>query len=94
MKMSRVEKLSVALTPKLAQDVRNAVASGDYASTSEVVREALRSWSDRRGGLTDQQLIDAWETGLASGSPRERESREDFLRRNMPRLESIRARKG
>lgn len=92
--MSRVEKLSVALTPKLAQDVRDAVASGQYASTSEVVREALRDWSGRRGGLTDDQLIAAWDIGLASGPTRERESREEFLRRNMPRLESLRARKG
>ncbi len=44
--MGRVEKISVALTPELAATVRDAVASGDYASTSEIVREALRGWRD------------------------------------------------
>lgn len=91
--MSRVEKLSIALTPKLAQDVRDAVASGEYASTSEVVREALRDWSGRRGGLTDQQLIEAWEIGLASGPPQPLDI-EAFLQRNHRRLESLRGRTG
>lgn len=85
--MSKVEKMSVALTPRLAQSVRDAVESGDYATTSEVVRAALREWSDRRDGPTDSQLAEAWRVGLASGPARPRESREEFLKRNLPRLE-------
>ena len=46
--MSKVEKISVALTPELATVVRDAVSSGDYASTSEVMREALRAWREAR----------------------------------------------
>ena len=92
--MSKVEKVSVALTPRLAQSVREAVEGGGYASTSEVVREALRDWLDRRGGLTDEQIVRAWDEGLASGPPRERESREAFLKRNMPKLEALRGRQG
>ena len=42
--MSRLEKLSISLTPELASLVRSAVTEGDYASTSEVIREALRDW--------------------------------------------------
>ena len=42
--MSKLEKLSISLTPELASLVRIAVAEGDYASTSEVIREALRDW--------------------------------------------------
>ena len=42
--MQNVEKMSVALTPEMAAAVRDAVASGEYASASEVVREALRLW--------------------------------------------------
>ena len=41
--MSKVEKVSVALTPELLESIRYAVDSGDYASSSEVVREAVFS---------------------------------------------------
>ncbi|UDF04353.1 type II toxin-antitoxin system ParD family antitoxin [Asticcacaulis sp. AND118] len=40
----RVEKVSIALTADMAAMVRGAVDSGEYASASEVVREALRDW--------------------------------------------------
>jgi antitoxin ParD1/3/4 len=43
-----VEKVTLALTPALAAAVRAAVAGGGYASTSEVVRDALRLWRRRR----------------------------------------------
>lgn len=46
--MSKVEKISVSLTGDLLGEVHEAIASGDYASTSEVVREALRGWKARR----------------------------------------------
>jgi putative addiction module CopG family antidote len=42
--MSKLEKLSISLTPELASLVRSAVTEGGYASTSEVIREALRDW--------------------------------------------------
>jgi antitoxin ParD1/3/4 len=46
--MSDVEKLSVALTPDMAAEIRAAVQAGDYGSVSEVVRDALRDWRLRR----------------------------------------------
>ena len=46
--MSNIEKLSIALTADLAAQVREAVASGMYATSSEVIREALCDWSRRR----------------------------------------------
>ncbi|OYW50461.1 MAG: hypothetical protein B7Y36_04510 [Novosphingobium sp. 28-62-57] len=46
--MGKVEKISVALTDELLASVQGAVKSGDYASSSEVVREALRQWKTRR----------------------------------------------
>jgi len=46
--MSNVEKVSVALTQDMLATVKSAVASGDYASSSEVIREALRDWKLRR----------------------------------------------
>ncbi|MEL7188032.1 MAG: type II toxin-antitoxin system ParD family antitoxin [Pseudomonadota bacterium] len=46
--MGKVEKISVSLTEELLADVQQAVATGDYASTSEVVREALRDWKEQK----------------------------------------------
>ncbi|WP_086608561.1 type II toxin-antitoxin system ParD family antitoxin [Erythrobacter donghaensis] len=46
--MGKIEKISVSLTEELLAEVQNAIESGDYASTSEVVREALREWRDQR----------------------------------------------
>lgn len=46
--MANVEKISVALTPEMAAMLREAVGSGEYASASEVMREALREWKFRR----------------------------------------------
>ena len=46
--MASVEKISIALTEELASLVRGAVESGEYASSSEVIREALREWKARR----------------------------------------------
>ncbi len=46
--MSKVEKISIALTDEMLASVKDAVASGDYASSSEVIRHALRDWKMRR----------------------------------------------
>jgi len=70
--MANVEKLSIALTPEMAVLVRGAVESGEYATTSEVVREALREWKQRRilqqGDI--EELRRLWAEGLASGPGR------------------------
>jgi antitoxin ParD1/3/4 len=41
------EKLSITLPADMAQMVRSHVATGAYASNSEVIRDALRLWNDR-----------------------------------------------
>ena len=43
-----VEKITIALPPKMVASVRKAVDAGDYASSSEVVRDALRDWRQKR----------------------------------------------
>lgn len=48
MNMSDVERITVTLTTEMARAVKGAVASGDYASSSEIVREALRHWRRHR----------------------------------------------
>lgn len=67
--MANVEKISVALTPEMVAAVRQVVESGEYASTSEVMREALREWQGRRRHRTEAvaELGRLWDAGLASG---------------------------
>jgi len=69
---SHVSKVSVALTPEMNELVQQAVASGEYASSSEVIREALREWKLRRDlKFRDvEELRRLWAEGLASGPGR------------------------
>lgn len=94
--MSKVEKVSVAMTPELMDAVRVAVDSGDYASTSEAIRDAVRDWNRRReeraAKLAD--LRAAIQAGIDSGPAREREPLEDMLARNHARLAELRGQKG
>jgi antitoxin ParD1/3/4 len=46
--MGDIERMTVALPTEMAVLVKSAVDSGDYASVSEVFRDALRSWKYRR----------------------------------------------
>jgi antitoxin ParD1/3/4 len=46
--MAEIERLTITLPADMAAVVKNSVAEGDYASTSEVVREALRDWKMKR----------------------------------------------
>ena len=46
--MAKVERLTVTLPTEMATLVKDAVESGDYASSSEVIREALRDWKLKR----------------------------------------------
>jgi antitoxin ParD1/3/4 len=43
-----VEKISIALPSEMVNWIREAVDSGEYASASEVVRDALRIWKRER----------------------------------------------
>jgi len=46
--MSSIERLTVTMPADMAAIIKAAVEGGDYASTSEVVREALRDWKTKR----------------------------------------------
>jgi antitoxin ParD1/3/4 len=73
--MSNIEKMSISLTSEMAAMVRASVATGDYASTSEVVRDALRVWQRQQHSVGDamieaigvEKVRKLWEEGLASG---------------------------
>jgi antitoxin ParD1/3/4 len=46
--MAGLERMTITLPADMAAVVKSAVKAGDYASTSEVVREALRDWKTKR----------------------------------------------
>jgi antitoxin ParD1/3/4 len=46
--MGAIERLTITLPAEMAGLVKGAVDDGDYASTSEVIREALRDWKLKR----------------------------------------------
>jgi antitoxin ParD1/3/4 len=46
--MPDVQKVSVALTGEQVAALKEAVALGEYATTSEIVREAIREWQWKR----------------------------------------------
>lgn len=63
--MSSVERLTITLPAEMATTVRDAVASGEYASTSEVIREALRDWV--RAHDTERRDLEALREAIRAG---------------------------
>jgi antitoxin ParD1/3/4 len=74
--MAGIERLTITLPSDMAAIIKSAVEGGDYASNSEVVREALRDWKLKRA-LQLQELaslkadIDRGLTDLAEGRVRD-----------------------
>jgi antitoxin ParD1/3/4 len=53
--MSNIERMTITLTAEMAEAVRMAVQTGAYASSSEIIREALRDWRHKRA-LQEKEL--------------------------------------
>jgi len=69
--MPAAEKISIALPPELAANIRKAVETGEYASSSEVVRDALQEWMLKRN-LREQsldELRNLWRQATADKTP-------------------------
>ena len=90
--MNTMERITITLTPEIAQAVRGAVEAGEYASSSEIIREALRDWRHKRA-LQAQELADlrvAIQEGLddiEAGRVRDFDA-ERIIRRGEERLQS------
>lgn len=54
--MAEIERMTITLPADMAASVKDAVETGDYASSSEVVRDALRDWKMKRL-LRFQELV-------------------------------------
>jgi antitoxin ParD1/3/4 len=69
--MAAAEKISIALPPEMLNLVRGAVATGEYASSSEVIRDALRDWTYKRNlrqqGVTELRRV--WQEAVNDKTP-------------------------
>ena len=67
--VGQVKKVSVALTEELATMIKSAVEGGEYGSSSEVVRDALRQWQSGRARRQAEMrmLRREWRRGITSG---------------------------
>ncbi len=92
--MAAIEKISVALPADMLELVRQAVKSGDYATTSEVIREALREWKGRRETREEAitELRKLWQEGIDSGGWRPFDA-EEIKREGRRRLEQLKTTK-
>ena len=56
--MGKIERMTITMPEEMADAVRAAVESGDYATSSEIVREALRDWTrERRNAALDMTAL-------------------------------------
>ncbi len=69
--MPDVQKVSIALTGAQVASLRAAVDAGEYATTSEIIREAVRDWQVKRALRHEEarRLRELWDEGKASGQP-------------------------
>jgi antitoxin ParD1/3/4 len=67
--MPDIQKVSVALTGEQVSALKAAVETGEYATTSEAIREALRDWQWKRElrGEDINRLRQLWREGKESG---------------------------
>ncbi len=67
--MADIQKVSVALTGGQLAALKAAVEAGEYATTSEIVREAVRDWQFKRELRQEEvkRLRKLWDEGKASG---------------------------
>jgi antitoxin ParD1/3/4 len=67
--MPKIEKVSVALTEEQVAQLKEAVDSGEYATTSEAIRESLREWQWKRELRTKEieRLRGLIQEGIDSG---------------------------
>ena len=69
--MSTLEKITISLPAEMLAEIRTAVAAGEFANTSEAIRDALRRWQRSRTvvALNDEELRRLVTEGRESGEP-------------------------
>jgi antitoxin ParD1/3/4 len=69
--MTTAEMISIALPAEMVAIVRGAVASGEYDSSSDVIRDALRDWTHKRSlrqqGVAELRAL--WQAAIKGETP-------------------------
>ncbi len=67
--MGDYARMTVVVPEPMAETIQAAIAAGEYASASEVVRDAMRLWNERRAFRAEELRVlrAAWDSGKASG---------------------------
>ncbi|MBF0135341.1 MAG: hypothetical protein H7833_01540 [Magnetococcus sp. DMHC-1] len=67
--MTTVETISIVLNQEMASVVRQSIADGEYASSDEVVLEALQEWMNKRSVRQQkfEEIRRQWQEGIESG---------------------------
>ena len=78
------EKLSITLPADMAQMIRRQVSTGAYSSNSEVIREAMRLWQDRRAER--EQHLDVIRAKIKEATDDPRRISADDMRQRFERL--------
>lgn len=60
-----MERMTITMPSEMASIVQAVVESGDYATVSEVIREAVRDWRAKR--VTQQQELQALRSDIQKG---------------------------
>jgi antitoxin ParD1/3/4 len=58
--LRNAEKISITMTPDMLRAIRESVEAGEYASTSEALRDAVRVWQRQR--MEDAERLTATRT--------------------------------
>lgn len=63
--MGAIERLTITMPVAMAAALRESVEGGEYASTSEIIREAVRDWTKARDA--DRRELDALRALIREG---------------------------
>lgn len=63
--MPAIERLTITMPAEMAATLRKTVDGGEYASTSEIVREALRDWTRKQN--EDRRDLEALRAAIKEG---------------------------
>lgn len=79
--MQNAEKISVTMTPEMMQVIRASVASGEYASTSEALRDAVRIWQRERQEHAERMAAIRQRVKVSADDPRPSVSADEVMTR-------------
>ena len=86
--MGTLKRISVSLPQEMIAEIEASVEAGEYADTSEAIRDALRSWRRSRAVIaaSNEELRRLVAEGRSSGDPVDGEVALTQLREKYARL--------